>query len=108
MSNGTATETGGMNWAALIPEMIELVKTGVGVASASTTNCGKLCRQKCRQETGWLFSGRGKCKKKCKADCFAKQNEPPQIPPNPVPMIIMSVIILLAIGGIIWWIVKKK
>ena len=102
------TEDSEFNWTELIDEGIELVTTGIGAASASTTNCGKECRAKCKAETGTFFSGRNKCKKACKAACIAKSNEPPQRPPSKLPVIIMSILIILAISGILWWIFKKK
>lgn len=105
MPNG---DNGDINWGELISQGTQLITTGIGAASASTTNCGKQCRAKCKQETGTFFSGRNKCKKACKADCIAKSNEPPQPPPSPIPLIIMSVIILVAIGLILWWMFKKK
>lgn len=111
MANGTDVNTngdGGTDWASIIQSGVQLVTTGIGAASASKTNCGQMCRQKCKAETGWLFSGRRQCKKKCKADCIAKQNEPPQKKPSPIPLIIISVIVLSIIALIIWWMVKKK
>lgn len=109
MANGSGTETteGGINWGSLIPGVVDLIKTGVGAAAASTTQCGKMCRQKCRQETGWLFGGRQECKRKCKSDCIAQSNEKSE-KPNPYPMIIASIIIVLSILGILWWIFRKK
>lgn len=103
--NGEGDET---DWGSLIQSGIELVTTGVGAASASKTSCGQQCRHKCKAETGWLFSGRSKCKKRCKADCIKLLNEPSQPPPSKLPLIIMSIIIILAIIGILWWIFKKK
>lgn len=107
-TSGDSSSSGDINWASLIQSGVELVQTGVGAASASTTNCGKECRAKCKGETGWIFSGRSKCKKKCKADCIAKQNEPPQPPPSKAPVIILSLIIILAIAGLVWWMLRKK
>lgn len=111
MPEVTGTEIGGgegTDWASIIASGVELIQTGVGAGQASKTPCGQQCRQKCKGETGWLFSGRNKCKKKCKADCVAKQNEPAQPPPSKTPMVIMSVVILIVIGLILWWIFRKK
>lgn len=111
MANGTDNGNGsgdGINWGALIPGALDLIKTGIGAASASTTECGRICRDKCRQETGWLFSGRQECKKKCKTACIQLANERASEKPSPYPMMILSIIIILAILGIVYWIFKKS
>lgn len=55
--------------AAIITAGATLVGTGIQTASKETTDCGRQCRAKCKNETGWLFGGRGDCKKKCKDQC---------------------------------------
>ena len=52
-----------------ITAIINLVSTTIQVASEETTDCGKKCRAQCKEETGFLFSGRERCKKECKAKC---------------------------------------
>lgn len=101
-------DTSSIDWTSLIQTGVELTKTGIGAASASATNCGKECRAKCKEETGTFFSGRSKCKKACKADCLRRANEPATPPPNPLSLIIISIIVIALIGGILYWIFKKK
>ena len=106
-TTGNTSETS-VKWTDYIDEGIGLLTTGIGAVSASTTDCGKQCRAKCKEETGAFFSGRNKCKKACKADCIAKSNASPQRAPSPIPLIIMGAIILVVIGLILWWMFKKK
>lgn len=70
--------------AAIISAVASLGSVGIGAASQSAagkTQCERDCKNTCKAETGWLFSGRQKCIKACKADCAAQDNQPP--PPAP-------------------------
>lgn len=70
---------------------------GLGAAAVGTTGkkrkdpCAKDCKEKCKAKTGWLFSGRQKCIKQCRAEeCVA--------PPAPAPD---------TGSGINWWYVAS-
>ena len=61
-----------MAWVVVVSGAIQLTNTALQVASKETTDCGKQCRAKCKDSTGFLFSGREKCKKACKSQCLNK------------------------------------
>ena len=108
MANGSNTSSeGGIDYGNLISSGLQLIGVGISAASQSATECGKKCRAECKATTGAIFGGRNKCKKACKAQCLRDLNQPPEKQIN-ITTIIIGIIIVLAIIGIVWWIMKKK
>ena len=64
--------------AAIIGAVAGLGTAGIGAAASNPKDpCAKDCKEKCKGETGWLFSGRQKCIKECRsAQCTAISDEP--------------------------------
>ena len=108
----------GIITAAVITTVGGLITLGVTEGRKSVTECGKLCREQCRTKTGWLFSGRKDCIGRCKNNCVGgltptekeeerKKEEEEKKNINRL-YIIAGVIFAIALGLVIWYIVKKK
>ena len=103
---------------ALISAGAGLVGAGVDAAVQSPTECGKICRAKCKNETGWLFSGRKDCKNRCKEDCVKslspqekererKEDEAERKKKNTY-YIIIGVVFAVALGLALYLLLRKK
>lgn len=95
-----------INWGDTITAAIGLIGTTVGVASSATTECGQRCRAKCKEETGWLFSGRQKCIKACKAQCLNPEPETSSLVSTIA--VVMVTLFVVAIIGFIIYIVRRN
>lgn len=91
--------------AAIITASAALISTGIATASKETTDCGKICRTKCRETTGILFSGRTECKRQCKAYCMSElSSEQQQAEKQEEEKQRKQAVALYTIGGIILFI----
>lgn len=78
-------------------------------ANAAQGACESGCKDKCKAETGWLFSGRQKCIKACKADCANQANQPPPPPPPDTGINWWYVISgVLVVASILLFVFRKK
>lgn len=79
-------------------------------ANAAKGDCEKDCKEKCKGETGWLFSGRQKCIKKCRADACTGSLEPPPPPPDTGTKINWWYVVsgVLVVGSILLFVFRKK
>lgn len=68
----------------IIGAVASVATAGIGAVAQSSAlkdDCSKDCKEKCKAETGWLFSGRQKCIKECRAQACVGSLEPPAPPP---------------------------
>lgn len=65
----------------IIGAVASIATAGIGAVAQSSAlkdDCSKDCKEKCKAETGWLFSGRQKCIKECRAQaCVGSLEAPP-------------------------------
>lgn len=65
--------------AGIISGVAAVTTAGLGYASTRRPDvCKKDCKEQCKAETGWLFSGRRKCIKQCRAENCTAGPPPPQ------------------------------
>lgn len=94
--------------AAIIAAVGSLGTVGIGAAaSAPKDACSKDCKEKCKGETGWLFSGRQKCIKECRATQCTSLNEPPPEEESEINWWYVTAVILF-VAAILVWIFKDR
>lgn len=105
-----------MVFLAFLPLIGAVVTASAGIAqtaiasNAVKSECEKDCKEKCKGETGWLFSGRQKCIKQCRAGACTGSLEPPPPPPDTGTKINWWYVAsgVLIVGSILLLIFRKK
>jgi hypothetical protein len=102
----------GETWVALVGASIALTGTIITTAAKSVTECGKNCRAECKgQYKFFQFKEKNQCVKKCKPKCINESKEvvaPARESQSNTGTYIMIGVIVLVIGGLVWWALKKK
>jgi len=102
----------GETWAAVVAGGVSLTTAGIGYAqkkNASLTACEKKCKTTCKDETKGLFGGRRKCIKECRSNCPKPVGtSADRQKKSGIGWTIAIIFIALAIGGLVYWAMKKK